>query len=75
MNIQEIAVSNRQKKKIQRDVNSEKVLQLDDNGDVIIHVASYVHFKESMKGNDATPIEAIVGDGVLDFSAEYFVFS
>ena len=74
MNIQEIAVSNTQKKKIQRDVNNEQVLQLDDNGDVIVHVASYVSFKETIKGRDITPIEAIVGEDVLDFNAEYFVF-
>jgi hypothetical protein len=75
MNIQEIALSNSQKKKIQRDVNSEEVLQIDDNGDLIVHVASYVEFRKTIKGRDMTPIEVAVGEGILDFDVEYFVFS
>jgi len=75
MKIQEIALSNTQKKKIQRDVTSDEVLQIDDNGDIIIHVAAYENYRETIKGRDVTPIEVAVGEGILDFSVDYFVFS
>ena len=75
MKIQEIALSNSQKKKIQRDVTSEEVLQIDDNVDIIIHVAAYEKYKETIKCRDVTPIEVAVGEGVLDFNVDFFVFS
>lgn len=72
MNIQEIAISNNQKKKLQKKVQDDAVLFQDDNGDLVVNVAAYLTFKKGIK---PAPIEAIIGDDILDFNAEYFVFS
>ncbi|NRB42327.1 MAG: hypothetical protein HRU20_28305 [Pseudomonadales bacterium] len=72
MNIQEIALSNNQRKKIQKAVKDDSVLLVEENGDIVINVAAYKTFKQELE-ND--PVEEIVGEDVLDFSAEYFVFN
>ncbi|HEY9034238.1 MAG TPA: hypothetical protein VIN71_09890 [Pseudomonadales bacterium] len=72
MDIQEIAVSHNQKKKILRSITDEDILVQDDNGDVVVHVGHYRDFCTSQR---IQPLEDIVGAGVLDFSAQYFVFS
>jgi hypothetical protein len=72
MDVQEIAVSNSQRKKLLKAVRDDSVLFQDENGDVVVSVAAYMVFKE---GRDPDPLEAIVGDGVLDFKASYFIFN
>ncbi len=72
MSIQEIAVSNNQKKNILLVVKKQSIVFQDDNGDVVVNVEAYQAFK---KGKDPAPIEHIVGTDVLDYSAEYFIFS
>lgn len=72
MSIQEIAVSNNQKKHLLRAITDEAVLYQEDNGDLIVDVASYLELKA---GAETGPIEDIIGDVALDFTAAYFVFS
>ena len=71
MSIQEISVSNNQKKMLLKAIKKEAVLFQEENGDLVVNVAAYIEFKED---KDPAPIEAIVSD-VLDFESEYFVFS
>ncbi len=82
MSIQELAIANNQKKKLLNAVKDEAVLFQDENGDLVVNVANYKEFKGELlvlkrtkKGLEIEPIEAIVGKGLLDFSAEYFVLS
>ena len=72
MTIQEITLSNNQKKKLQKAVNGSTVLFQDDNGDLVVNVEAYLEFLEGIK---QAPIEDIVGNNVLNYDAEYFVFS
>jgi hypothetical protein len=71
MSIQEIALSHNQKKKLLKSINDESVAFKDDNGDVVVSVEAYVNLKQ---GSDLAPIEVILGDEVLDFDSEYFLF-
>ncbi|MEY8205641.1 MAG: hypothetical protein RPR40_11290 [Bermanella sp.] len=82
MSIQEVAIANNQKKRLLSVVKDEAVLFQDENGELVVNVAHYKAFKKELvvlktmkKGVDITPIETIVGAGVLNFDAEYFVFS
>jgi len=82
MSIQEVAIANNQKKRLLAVIKDEAVLFQDENGDLVVNVANYKEFKKELvvlktmkKGVVLTPIESIVGEGVLDFDAEYFVFS
>jgi hypothetical protein len=72
MSIQEIAVSNNQKKQLLKAVNNTEVLFQEDNGDLVVSAAAYEIFK---KEADPGPIEAIVGEDTLNFDFDYFVFS
>ncbi len=72
MSIQEIAVSNNQKKHLLRAITDEAVLYQEDNGDLVVDVASYLELKA---GAEIGPIETIIGNDVLNFDAEYIVFS
>ena len=82
MSIQEISLANNQKKRLAKAVKDQAVLFADDNGDLVVNVANYKALKKELivakaikPGIELTPIEAIVGEDVLDFSSEYFVFS
>ncbi len=82
MSIQEVAIANNQKKRLLAAVKDEAVLFQDENGDLVVNVANYKEFKQELlvlktmkKGLDTTPIENIVGKGVLDLGAEFFVFN
>lgn len=75
MSIQEIAVSNSQKKKLQQAINDDAVLIVDDNGDLVVQVAAYEDLKADLRKEPKAPIEQIVGEEVLDFDAEFWVFS
>ena len=72
MNIQDIAISNSQKKKLLKLTELEDVLYQDDNGDLVVNVSAYQALK-----NDIEPvsIESIVDERKLDYSVSYFVFS
>jgi len=71
MSIQDIAVSQNLKKKLLRAVTDEAVLFQDEDGAVVVNVASYV----AMKAHTGTePLEDVLGDIVLDLGAQYLVF-
>ncbi len=72
MSIQDIAVSHNVKQKLLQAVKEEAVLFQDDDGAVVVNVAGYV----ALKADTGTePLEDVLGDVVLDLSAEYFVFA
>lgn len=72
MSIQEITLSHNQKKKLLRSINDDNVIFKDDNGDVVVNVEAYSALKQ---GSDSAPIEVIVGDEILNFDSQYFIFS
>ena len=72
MTIQELTLSNNQKKKLQKSIQDDTVLFQDDNGDLVVNVAAYLEFLQGIK---QAPIEDIVGDDTLDYEAQYFVIS
>lgn len=72
MSIQDITVSNNIRKKIINAIRDDSAIIIEENGDVIISVAAYQEFAERIK---RSPLEEILGEDALDFSAEYFVFS
>jgi len=71
MSIQDIAVSHNVKKKLMQAVKDETVLLQDEDGAVVVNVAGYVALKAD---TGKEPLEDVLGDVVLDLSAEYFVF-
>ncbi len=83
MSIQELTLANNQKKRLQKAIKDEAVLFEDENGDLVVNVSNYNEFKHELriiratkKNNlEVTPIETIVGEDILDFKVEYFVFS
>ncbi len=77
MSIQTIALTNNQKKHLLKLITDEQVLFQDEKGDIVVSVAGYLGLKKDLKAKkeDASPIEKIVGESVLDFEAEYFVLS
>lgn len=77
MSIQDITVSNNQKKRLLHAINDEQVLVQNEEGELVVSVATYVTFKNGLptEKSNPGPIEAIIGEGVLDFNAEYVVFS
>jgi ribulose 1,5-bisphosphate synthetase/thiazole synthase len=72
MTIQEITISNSQKKKLLKLAELEDVLFQDDNGDLVVNVSAYKILKQ-----DIAPIsiEAVINEIQLDYSVSYFVFS
>ena len=72
MNIQEIPISNNQRKQLMRNTQLEGVLFQDDNGDLIINAAAYQELKQQL---NPPPIEAVIGENILDFNAEFFVLN
>jgi len=72
MTIQDIEVSNNIRKKIITAVRDEASIVVEEGGDVIISVEAYNEFAKKIK---RSPLLEILGDDVLDFSSEYFVFS
>lgn len=71
MNIQEISVSNNLRKKIGHCIKDETIIQIDENGDVIVNVEAYQKYKNEYS---KTPIEDILGQQKLDFNCEFFFF-
>ena len=72
MSIQDISLSNNQRKRLLKLANLESILYQDDNGDLVISSEAYKQFK---KENTNQPLEDIIGEERLNFEAEYFVFS
>ena len=71
MSIQDIAVSHNVKKKLLQTVKDETVLFQDEDGALVVNVAGYVALKTD---TGTEPLEDVLGEVVLDLSAEYFVF-
>jgi len=71
MSLQDIYIANNQRKRLLKAVADEELLQLDE-GALVLNVAAYLSFK-ALSGE--SPIEEILGDVELDYSAEYIVFS
>ncbi len=72
MYLQEIAISHNQKKKLLKAIKDDNVLIQEESGDIVVNVEAYLSFKKDL---DPAPIEAIVGDDILDFNMQYLVFS
>jgi len=77
MTIQDISITNNQKKSLLKAIKDQQILIQEENGDLVVNVAAYQALKNNIayKTSGAEPIEEILGDDVLDFDAEYFVFS
>jgi len=77
MRIQDISITNNQKKSLLKAVKDTQILVQEENGDVIVNVKAYLALKNNIanKNTGAEPIEDIIGSEELDFEAEYFVFS
>jgi len=77
MSIQDISITNNQKKLLLKTIKDTQILVQEENGDIIVNVKAYLALKNNIayKNTGAEPIEEIVGDDELDFDAEYFVFS
>jgi len=71
MHIQEISVSNNQRKKLSQCVSDQNILQVEENGDIIVKVETYLAYK---KAQNKSPIEDILDDQTLDVSCEFIVF-
>ncbi|MFT5483576.1 MAG: hypothetical protein ACI9GW_002233 [Halieaceae bacterium] len=71
MNLQDIHIGNNQRKKLLKAIVDEKLLQQDEEA-VILNVAAYLSYKAS---SGESPVEDIIGDIELDYSAEYIVFN
>jgi hypothetical protein len=72
MNIQDLTISNSQKKKLLKLVELEDVLFQDDNGDLVVNVSAYLALKDDIK---PISIESVIDESKLDYSVSYFVFS
>jgi len=77
MSIQDIAITNNQKKKLLNSIKDKHVLVQEDDGNLVVNVAAYVALKNSVsfKKTGFATIEEILGADILDFDAEYFVFN
>ena len=72
MNIQDLTISNSQKKKLLKLVELEDVLFQDDNGDLVVNVSAYLALKDDIK---PISIVSVIDESKLDYSVSYFVFS
>jgi len=72
MKIQDLTISNNLKKKIIKAIADDTVVMQEENGDVVVNVAGYVAMKKNSK---TVTLEDILGQDLLDFDVDYFVFS
>ena len=72
MSIQEISVSNNQKKQLIKSIVDQRVLIVDEHGDVVVSVPAYQEYCEIF---EEKVIETILTETKLNYGAEYFVFS
>jgi len=77
MSIQELSMTNNQKKALQKAISSEAILIQEERGDLVINVSAYLDFKNdfNQKKSEPAPLEAIISEDELDFTAEYFVIT
>lgn len=68
--LKEINVSHHQKKKLIKAIKDERVMFVEDNGDVIINVKAYPEF---VANTHQDPLKDILGDEHLDQTIEYLV--
>jgi hypothetical protein len=70
--IQEISVTNNQKKAIITALKRRKsAYMVDENGDLMVEIEAYEDFMDEF---DRSPIEDLLGDDVLDYTQEFWVF-
>jgi len=72
MSIQEIPLSNSQKKKLLKLTELDEVLFQDENGELVVNVSAYQALKDNI---EPVSIESVIGKNKLDYSVSYFVFS
>ena len=72
MSIQDISLTNNQKKLIFKTIKIESIIVKEDNGDLVINVAAYLDFSAK---NEINPLEEILEDISLNYDVEYFVFT
>jgi hypothetical protein len=68
--LKEINVSHHQKKKLIKAIKDERVMFVEDNGDVVINVKAYPEFVAQTHHD---PLKSILGDTSLDDNIEYLV--
>ncbi|MGK0440845.1 MAG: hypothetical protein ACJA0N_000640 [Pseudohongiellaceae bacterium] len=71
MSLQDICIPNNQRKRLRKAVADEKLLQQDEDA-LVLNVTAYLNYK-ALSGE--SPVEEIVGDIELDYSAEYIIFN
>ena len=76
MRIQDISITNNQKKLLIKAIIDPQILVQEENGELVINVKAYLALKNNIahKNTGTEPIEEIIGFDELDFEAEYFVF-
>jgi hypothetical protein len=72
MNIKEIAITSNVRKKIQKAVKNTSIIFEDENGDIVVNVAAYT---ENTAHTERFPLEEILGEDVLDYDVEFWVFN
>lgn len=72
MSIQDIAISNSQKKAILKAINDEGVALQEENGEVIINVEAYLLKYPNLS---ESPVMQLITDESVDMDADYWVFS
>lgn len=72
MSVQEISVTNNQKKHLLKDIKKASIIFQEDNADVVLNVEAYLEF---MDDKDKDPVTEILGEGVVDLDNEYIIFS
>lgn len=68
--LKEINVSHHQKKKIIKAIHDDKVMLVEDNGDVVINVSAYPDFVER---SGADPLKTILAIDAFENDLEYLV--
>jgi ASC-1-like (ASCH) protein len=71
MSLQDIQIANNQRKRLLKAIADEDILQQDEDV-LVLSVAAYKSYKD-MTGE--SPIEDIISDAKLDYSAEYIIFN
>jgi len=71
MSLQDIHIANNQRKKLLKAIADKELLQQDE-GALVLNMVAYVNYK-ALSGE--SPVEDIMGDIELDYSAAYIVFN
>lgn len=70
MSLQDIQITNNQRKKLLKAMDDETILQQDE-GVLVLNVAEYNNYKEL---SESSPVEDILVGIKLNYEAEYIVF-